>query len=278
MQPTYPFKEIEEQVQSYWDSENTFSVTEDSKKPKYYCLSMFPYPSGKLHMGHVRNYTIGDVLSRFHRMLGFNVLQPMGWDAFGLPAENAAMKNNVPPAAWTYSNIAYMKKQLQSLGLAIDWQREVTTCKPDYYRWEQWLFTRLFQKGIIYKKSGIVNWDPVDNTVLANEQVIDGKGWRSGAVVEKREIPMYYFKITDYAEELLADPETQDTPIVFITARGTKNDIRTGLDLGVADYLVKPFSAASLLHVVRILTCEQLGNLFRLTAEPQMGSDFTVVL
>jgi leucyl-tRNA synthetase len=171
---------------------------------------MFPYPSGKLHMGHVRNYTIGDVLARFKKMQGFNVLQPMGWDAFGLPAENAAMKNNVPPAAWTYSNIAYMKKQLQSLGLAIDWQREVTTCKPDYYRWEQWLFTRLFQKGIIYKKSGIVNWDPVDNTVLANEQVIDGKGWRSGAVVEKREIPMYYFKITAYADQLLTDLDQLD--------------------------------------------------------------------
>ncbi|HNE91332.1 MAG TPA: leucine--tRNA ligase, partial [Agitococcus sp.] len=189
---------------------NAFAANDNSDKPKYYCLSMFPYPSGKLHMGHVRNYTIGDVLARFKKMQGFNVLQPMGWDAFGLPAENAAMKNNVPPAAWTYSNIAYMKKQLQSLGLAIDWQREVTTCKPDYYRWEQWLFTRLFQKGIIYKKSGIVNWDPVDNTVLANEQVIDGKGWRSGAVVEKREIPMYYFKITAYADQLLTDLDQLD--------------------------------------------------------------------
>ena len=210
MQENYLPQDIEPTVQAQWANNNAFAAHDNSNKPKYYCLSMFPYPSGKLHMGHVRNYTIGDVLARFKKMQGFNVLQPMGWDAFGLPAENAAMKNNVPPAAWTYSNIAYMKKQLQSLGLAIDWQREVTTCKPDYYRWEQWLFTRLFQKGIIYKKSGIVNWDPVDNTVLANEQVIDGKGWRSGAVVEKREIPMYYFKITAYAEQLLTDLDQLD--------------------------------------------------------------------
>lgn len=210
MQENYLPQDIEPTVQAQWANNNAFAANDNSDKPKYYCLSMFPYPSGKLHMGHVRNYTIGDVLARFKKMQGFNVLQPMGWDAFGLPAENAAMKNNVPPAAWTYSNIAYMKKQLQSLGLAIDWQREVTTCKPDYYRWEQWLFTRLFQKGIIYKKSGIVNWDPVDNTVLANEQVIDGKGWRSGAVVEKREIPMYYFKITAYADQLLTDLDQLD--------------------------------------------------------------------
>ncbi|HNG10541.1 MAG TPA: leucine--tRNA ligase, partial [Agitococcus sp.] len=210
MQENYLPQDIEPTVQAQWADNNAFAANDNSDKPKFYCLSMFPYPSGKLHMGHVRNYTIGDVLARFKKMQGFNVLQPMGWDAFGLPAENAAMKNNVPPAAWTYSNIAYMKKQLQSLGLAIDWQREVTTCKPDYYRWEQWLFTRLFQKGIIYKKSGIVNWDPVDNTVLANEQVIDGKGWRSGAVVEKREIPMYYFKITAYADQLLTDLDQLD--------------------------------------------------------------------
>lgn len=210
MQENYLPQDIEASVQAQWANNNAFAANDNSDKPKYYCLSMFPYPSGKLHMGHVRNYTIGDVLARFKKMQGYNVLQPMGWDAFGLPAENAAMKNNVPPAAWTYSNIAYMKKQLQSLGLAIDWQREVTTCKPDYYRWEQWLFTRLFQKGIIYKKSGMVNWDPVDNTVLANEQVIDGKGWRSGAVVEKREIPMYYFKITAYAEQLLTDLDQLD--------------------------------------------------------------------
>ena len=205
MQATYPFKEIEEKVQSYWDNENTFSVAEDSKKPKYYCLSMFPYPSGKLHMGHVRNYTIGDVLSRFHRMLGFNVLQPMGWDAFGLPAENAALQNKSAPADWTYSNIDYMKHQLKQLGLAIDWKREIATCRPEYYKWEQWLFTQLFKKKLIYKKISTVNWDPIDQTVLANEQVIDGKGWRSGAVVEKKEIPQYFMKITEYAEELLND-------------------------------------------------------------------------
>ncbi|MPT02136.1 MAG: leucine--tRNA ligase, partial [Pseudomonas sp.] len=181
----------------------SFAVTEQPGKDTYYCLSMFPYPSGKLHMGHVRNYTIGDVIARYQRMLGKNVLQPMGWDAFGMPAENAAMKNNVAPAKWTYENIDYMKTQLKSLGLAIDWAREVTTCKPDYYRWEQWLFTRLFEKGIIYRKNGTVNWDPADQTVLANEQVIDGRGWRSGALIEKREIPMYYFRITDYADELL---------------------------------------------------------------------------
>ena len=205
MQPIYPFKDIEEKVQSHWDQEHIFSVSEDSKKPKYYCLSMFPYPSGKLHMGHVRNYTIGDVLSRFHHMLGFNVLQPMGWDAFGLPAENAALQNKSAPAAWTYSNIDYMKHQLKQLGLAIDWKREIATCRPDYYKWEQWLFTQLFKKKLIYKKISTVNWDPVDQTVLANEQVIDGKGWRSGAVVQKKEIPQYFMKITEYADELLSD-------------------------------------------------------------------------
>ena len=205
MQSNYPFKSIEEKVRSYWDTELTFSVSEDSKKPKYYCLSMFPYPSGKLHMGHVRNYTIGDVLSRFHRMLGFNVLQPMGWDAFGLPAENAALQNKSAPAAWTYSNIDYMKHQLKQLGLAIDWKREIATCRPEYYKWEQWLFTELFKKKLIYKKISTVNWDPVDQTVLANEQVIDGKGWRSGAVIEKKEIPQYFMKITEYADELLRD-------------------------------------------------------------------------
>ncbi|MEL7937171.1 leucine--tRNA ligase [Pseudomonas delhiensis] len=203
MHEQYQPLEIESQAQKYWNEHNSFRVEEVPGKEKFYCLSMFPYPSGKLHMGHVRNYTIGDVISRYQRMQGRNVLQPMGWDAFGMPAENAAMKNNVAPAAWTYDNIAYMKAQLNSLGLAIDWSREVTTCKPDYYRWEQWLFTRLFEKGVIYRKNGTVNWDPVDQTVLANEQVIDGRGWRSGALIEKREIPMYYFKITAYAEELL---------------------------------------------------------------------------
>ena len=203
MHELYQPREIEAAAQTFWDEQKSFEVSEQPCKDTYYCLSMFPYPSGKLHMGHVRNYTIGDVIARYQRMQGKNVLQPMGWDAFGMPAENAAMKNNVAPAKWTYENIAYMKNQLKSLGLAIDWSREVTTCKPDYYRWEQWLFTRLFEKGVIYRKNGTVNWDPVDQTVLANEQVIDGRGWRSGAVIEKREIPMYYFKITAYADELL---------------------------------------------------------------------------
>ena len=203
MHEQYLPRDIEAAAQTYWDEQQSFAVSEQPGKDTYYCLSMFPYPSGKLHMGHVRNYTIGDVIARYQRMLGKNVLQPMGWDAFGMPAENAAMKNNVAPAKWTYENIDYMKTQLKSLGLAIDWSREVTTCKPDYYRWEQWLFTRLFEKGVIYRKNGTVNWDPADQTVLANEQVIDGRGWRSGALIEKREIPMYYFRITDYADELL---------------------------------------------------------------------------
>ncbi|HET8730743.1 MAG TPA: leucine--tRNA ligase [Moraxellaceae bacterium] len=205
MQEQYRPQDIEAAIQQEWERSGTFRATEKPDQEKFYCLSMFPYPSGKLHMGHVRNYTIGDVIARYQRMQGKNVLQPMGWDAFGLPAENAAMKNQVAPAAWTYSNIDYMKGQLKSLGLGVDWTREVTTCKPEYYRWEQWLFTKLFEKGVIYKKSGVVNWDPVDHTVLANEQVIDGRGWRSGALVEKREIPMYYFAITKYAEELLND-------------------------------------------------------------------------
>jgi leucyl-tRNA synthetase len=210
MQSEYDHRNIDRRTQNDWEHQQAFRADEGSDKPKYYCLSMFPYPSGKLHMGHVRNYTIGDVLSRYHRMLGFNVMQPMGWDAFGLPAENAALANNVPPAVWTYDNIDYMRKQLKSLGLGIDWSREVTTCRPEYYRWEQWLFTRLFKKGIIYKKTASVNWDPEDQTVLANEQVIDGRGWRSGALVEKRDIPMYFFRITQYADELLKDLDTLD--------------------------------------------------------------------
>ncbi len=201
----YQPKVIEIAAQQHWNDTQAFRATAKSDKPKYYCLSMFPYPSGKLHMGHVRNYTIGDVLSRYRRMKGFNVLQPMGWDAFGLPAENAAIQNNVPPAKWTYDNIAYMKQQLQSLGFAIDWSRELATCKPDYYKWNQWLFLRMLEKGIAYKKTQVVNWDPVDQTVLANEQVVDGRGWRTGAIVEKREIPGYYLGITQFAEELLAD-------------------------------------------------------------------------
>ncbi|MEY3884453.1 MAG: hypothetical protein RIS87_228, partial [Pseudomonadota bacterium] len=210
MQQQYPFKDIEQSAQAYWEANQSFAAYETSDKPKYYCLSMFPYPSGRLHMGHVRNYTIGDVLSRFHKMKGFNVMQPMGWDAFGLPAENAAIKHETAPAKWTYENIEHMKTQLKQLGLGVDWNREIATCKPEYYKWEQWLFTELFKKGLIYKKTSTVNWDPVDGTVLANEQVIDGRGWRSGALVEKREIPQYFMKITAYAEELLNDLDTLD--------------------------------------------------------------------
>src|SRR5688572_1867452 len=204
MQQKYNSHAIERDAQKQWEEADAFRAAEKAGARKYYCLSMFPYPSGKLHMGHVRNYTIGDVLARFHRMKGYNVLQPMGWDAFGLPAENAAMANGVPPAKWTYDNIAYMKRQLKSLGFAIDWSRELATCRPDYYRWNQWFFLRMLERGIAYKKTGVVNWDPVDQTVLANEQVIDGRGWRTGALVEKREIPMYYLAITKYADELLA--------------------------------------------------------------------------
>lgn len=204
MQEKYHPQEIESNAQRHWEQTNAFKAVELTEKPKYYCLSMFPYPSGKLHMGHVRNYTIGDVLSRFHRMRGYNVLQPMGWDAFGLPAENAAMQNKVSPAQWTYDNIAYMRKQLKSLGLSIDWEREIATCDASYYRWNQWLFLRMLEKGLAYQTTGTVNWDPIDQTVLANEQVIDGCGWRTGAPVEKREIPMYYLKITQYADELLS--------------------------------------------------------------------------
>jgi leucyl-tRNA synthetase len=204
MQEKYSPAAIEQAAQAHWNATRAFNVAQDGAKPKYYCLSMFPYPSGKLHMGHVRNYTIGDVLARSHRMRGFNVLQPMGWDAFGLPAENAAIQNKVPPAQWTYDNIAYMKQQLQSLGFAIDWERELATCKPEYYKWNQWLFLRMLEKGIAYKKTQVVNWDPVDQTVLANEQVIEGRGWRTGALVEKREIPGYYLGITQYADELLS--------------------------------------------------------------------------
>ncbi|MBI4984987.1 MAG: leucine--tRNA ligase, partial [Rhodocyclales bacterium] len=208
MQEKYIPQEIERAAQAHWQSTQAFRAVEDAAKPKYYCLSMFPYPSGKLHMGHVRNYTIGDVLTRQHKMRGYNVLQPMGWDAFGLPAENAAIQNKVPPAKWTYDNIAYMKQQLQSLGFAIDWQRELATCRPEYYRWNQWLFLRMLEKGIAYKKTQVVNWDPVDQTVLANEQVIDGRGWRTSALVEKREIPGYYLGITQYADELLSALDT----------------------------------------------------------------------
>ncbi len=205
MQERYDPAAVESAAQNWWAENRSFEVREDPDREKFYCLSMFPYPSGRLHIGHVRNYTIGDVIARFQRMQGRNVLQPIGWDAFGLPAENAALKNQVPPGRWTRENIAYMKGQLQALGFAYDWSRELATCDPGYYRWEQWLFTRLLAKGLVYRKSSIVNWDPVDNTVLANEQVIEGRGWRSGALVEQREIPQWFLKISDYADELLND-------------------------------------------------------------------------
>ncbi len=208
MQDKYQHLDVEKAAHAHWaqplwNGRTAYRVIEDASKKKFYACSMLPYPSGKLHMGHVRNYTINDMLTRYLRMNGYNVLMPMGWDAFGLPAENAALKNKVPPAKWTYENIAYMKGQMQAMGLAIDWSREVATCDPSYYKWNQWLFLKMLEKGIAYRKTQVVNWDPVDQTVLANEQVIDGKGWRTGATVEKREIPGYYLKITDYAQELL---------------------------------------------------------------------------
>ncbi|GAA6143772.1 leucine--tRNA ligase [Hydrogenophaga sp. 5NK40-0174] len=203
MQDQYDHKAVEQAAQAHWNARDAYRVTEEEGKKKFYACSMLPYPSGKLHMGHVRNYTINDMLTRQLRMNGYNVLMPMGWDAFGLPAENAALKNGVPPAKWTYENIDYMKRQMQAMGLAIDWSREVATCSPEYYRWNQWLFIKMLEKGIAYRKTQVVNWDPVDQTVLANEQVIDGRGWRTGALVEKREIPGYYLNITAYADELL---------------------------------------------------------------------------
>ncbi|WP_458526311.1 leucine--tRNA ligase [Onishia taeanensis] len=212
MDAQYKPHDIERDAQQFWTKHQCFKAVEDANREKFYCLSMFPYPSGKLHMGHVRNYTIGDVVSRFQRMQGKNVLQPMGWDAFGMPAENAAIKNQVPPAEWTHQNIDYMRDQLKALGFAYDWSREFATCDSDYYRWEQWFFTKLVEKGLVYKKMSTVNWDPVDQTVLANEQVIDGCGWRSGAPVERKEIPLWFLKITDYADELLADLDQVDWP------------------------------------------------------------------
>ncbi len=193
----YQPQEIETAAQRHWEEQGSFRVSEDPAREKFYCLAMFPYPSGRLHMGHVRNYTIGDVIARYQRMRGRNVLQPMGWDAFGLPAENAAMQNKVPPARWTYANIDYMRGQLQRLGFAYDWSRELATCKPDYYRWEQWLFTKLFAKGLVYKRTAPVNWCPKDLTVLANEQVIEGRCWRCDTEVERKEIPQWFMKITE---------------------------------------------------------------------------------
>jgi len=211
MQEQYRPEEIEAHVQLHWQEKQTFKVTEEPGKEKYYCLSMLPYPSGRLHMGHVRNYTIGDVISRYQRMLGKNVLQPIGWDAFGLPAEGAAVKHNTAPAPWTYANIEYMKNQLKLLGFGYDWDREVATCKPDYYRWEQWFFTKLYEKGLVYKKTSAVNWCPNDQTVLANEQVIDGCCWRCDTKVERKEIPQWFIKITAYADELLNDLDTLES-------------------------------------------------------------------
>ncbi len=223
---------IEAEAQSHWKHTKVFEVAPDNDKEKFYCLCMFPYPSGRLHMGHVRNYTIGDVVSRFQRMQGKNVLQPMGWDAFGLPAENAAIDNNSAPAKWTMQNIDYMKNQLHSLGFGYDWNRELATCKPDYYRWEQWFFTRLFEKGLVYKKNATVNWDPIDQTVLANEQVIDGKGWRSGAVIEQKEIPQWFIKITDYADQLLSDLDgLEDWPAQVKTAQRNWIGRSEGVDI-----------------------------------------------
>ena len=203
MSIAYDPETVEKNAREYWETSRCFEVVEDKNKEKFYCLTMFPYPSGKLHMGHVRVFTINDVIARYQRMQGRHVLQPMGWDAFGMPAENAAIQRSVPPAQWTYSNIDDMRAQLKRLGYAYDWTREITTCRPEYYRWEQWLFVTLFKKGLVYRKNAIVNWDPVDQTVLANEQVIDGRGWRSDALVERREIPQWFMKITAYADELL---------------------------------------------------------------------------
>ncbi|BBB24298.1 leucyl-tRNA synthetase [Isorropodon fossajaponicum endosymbiont JTNG4] len=210
MNSEYNAQQIEAQAQKYWQENKSFEVSEDTSKEKYYCLSMFPYPSGRLHMGHVRNYSIGDVISRYQKMQGKNVMQPIGWDGFGLPAENTALKHKVPPAKWTYENIDYMKEQLSQLGFGYDWSREIATCHPKYYRWEQWLFIKLFEKGLVYKKNAIVNWDPVDQTVLANEQVIDGRGWRSDALIEKKEISQWFMRITDYADELLSGLDKLD--------------------------------------------------------------------
>jgi len=210
MNPVYEPRHIESQAQEYWDENQSFVGDEQRPGEKFYCLAMFPYPSGRLHMGHVRCYTLGDVINRYRRLKGFNVMHPMGWDAFGLPAENAAIKHDIPPADWTKENIAYMRTQMQRLGFGMDWTREVATCDPEYYRWEQWLFVKLYAKGMVYRKNAMVNWDPVDQTVLANEQVVDGKGWRSGAVVERREMSQWFLKITDYAQELL--DELDDMP------------------------------------------------------------------
>ncbi len=287
MQDQYDPQAIETAVQTRWDDTQAFKVSEDPEREKYYCLSMFPYPSGRLHMGHVRNYTIGDVLARYHRMCGKNVLQPMGWDAFGLPAENAAIKNKVPPAAWTHENIDYMRGQLQRLGFAYDWSRELATCDPAYYRWEQWLFTRLMKKGLVYRKNSVVNWDPVDNTVLANEQVIDGRGWRSGALVEQREIPQWFLRITDYADELLSSlDELEQWPEAVKTMQrnwiGRSEGLRIRFDVPGAEALevftTRPdtlmgvtYLAVAAAHPLALKAAESNPELAAFVAECQRG-------
>ncbi|WP_148255063.1 leucine--tRNA ligase [Aidingimonas lacisalsi] len=250
MDAQYTPHAIERDAQQYWEKHQCFKAVEDANRTTFYCLSMFPYPSGKLHMGHVRNYTIGDVVSRFQRMQGKNVLQPMGWDAFGMPAENAAISNRVPPAQWTYENIDAMRRQLKSLGFAYDWNREFATCDSDYYRWEQWFFTKLVEKGLVYKKMAAVNWDPVDQTVLANEQVIDGCGWRSGAPVERKEIPLWFLKITDYADELLADLDNVDWPDQVKTMQRNWIGKSTGVEM---DFAVRATDGTSK-EAVRVYT------------------------
>ncbi|MDT0499440.1 MULTISPECIES: leucine--tRNA ligase [unclassified Halomonas] len=247
MDAQYKPQEIERDAQQFWEKNQCFKAVEDATREKFYCLSMFPYPSGKLHMGHVRNYTIGDVVSRYQRMQGKNVLQPMGWDAFGMPAENAAIQNQVPPAEWTYANIDYMRQQLKALGFAYDWSREFATCDLDYYRWEQWFFAKLVEKGLVYKKMSTVNWDPVDQTVLANEQVIDGRGWRSGALVERKEIPLWFLRITDYADELLADLDRIEWPEQVKTMQrnwiGKSRGVELAFDIKTAEgEVVEPLS------------------------------------
>ncbi len=260
----YQPQDVERQAQEYWHEHDSFRVTEDPDKEKFYCLSMFPYPSGHLHMGHVRNYSIGDAISRFQRMQGKNVLQPMGWDAFGLPAENAAMQNQVAPAKWTYSNIDYMRDQLQKLGYAYDWSREIATCHPEYYRWEQWFFTRLFEKGLVYKKNAEVNWDPVDKTVLANEQVVDGRGWRSGALVERRSIPQWFLKITAYADELLSELDNMEGwPEKVRTMQSNWIGRSEGVDLEIDVYTTRPdtlYGASVHGHCRRSPDCQRTGN------------------
>jgi leucyl-tRNA synthetase len=289
MDQQYQPKQVEQLAQDYWQKNNTFTASDDHSKPKYYCLSMFPYPSGNIHVGHVRNYMIGDVIARHQRMLGKNVMQPFGWDAFGLPAENAAMKHNVPPGQWTKKNIAHMKFQLQQMGFGFDWSREFATCEPSYYRWEQWFFLQLYAKGLVYKKNSMVNWDPVDQTVLANEQVINGRGWRSDALVERKEIPQWFLKITDYADELLSSLD--DLPgwpeqVKTMQRNWIGRSIGINIKFKIADstdtltvYTTRPdtllgvtYMAISAEHPLAILAAQQQPQLLQFMAECQHGS------